>query len=67
MASVALAALLAYFAGFVVTFAWTRTVHRRHQVADPRAALAPALMGGAFGGFCVLLVVAAQQTNSLAI
>ena len=67
MASVALTASIAYVAGFLVTFAWARSLHRRHRLADRRAAIAPALMGGALGGTCVLLIVAAQHTTELAI
>ncbi len=64
MPAVALAASIAYVAGFLVTFVWARALHRR---ADRRAAIAPALMGGALGGTCVLLIVAAQHTTQLAI
>jgi len=58
---VALAVSLAYAAGFLVTFAWARSLHRRHRLGDPRAAVAPALFGGAFGGACVLLIFVANQ------
>jgi hypothetical protein len=61
MASVALAASVAYVTGFLVTFAWARSLHRRHGLADRRAALAPALLGGALGGIGVLLIVAVEQ------
>ena len=67
MPAVALTASIASVAGFLVTFVWARALHRRHRLADRWAAIAPALMGGALGSTCVLLIVAAQHTTSLAI
>jgi hypothetical protein len=65
MRSLALATSVAYMGGFLVTFAWARSLHRRHRLGDRRAAIAPALMGGALGGTCVLVIFAAQQSALL--
>ena len=67
MASVALTVSIAYVAGFLVTFVWARALHRRHRLAGRLATIAPALLGGALGSTCVLLIVAAQHTTQLAI
>lgn len=54
-------ALAAYAAGAIAIYAWTLTLHRRHGLTDRRAAVAPALLGGALGGTCALLIAAADQ------
>ncbi|MDX6718181.1 MAG: hypothetical protein QOJ63_435 [Solirubrobacteraceae bacterium] len=66
MQYVVASALVAYAAGFLVTFAWARSLQRRHALDDRRAAVAPALLGGALGGICVLLIFATSQAGLLA-
>jgi hypothetical protein len=63
--ALALAVSVAYVAGFVVTFAWTRSLHRRHGLDERRAGLAAALLGGALGGICVLLIASSTQLGLL--
>lgn len=57
--------LSAYIAGVIVVYVWVRRLHRGHRPGDRPAAVAPALLGGASGGSCVLLAEMADQVNVL--
>jgi len=59
----ALAAVVAYGAGFLVLFVWTRTVHRRHGAGEPRSAVWTGLLGGALGAICALLMSSVDQMD----
>lgn len=61
------AALMAYAAGFLVTFVWARVLHQRHGLNDRRAAIQPALIGATLGGTCTVLICTADQIDLLGV